>query len=59
MATGDKNQPKTPAAKAEKFSYTVRSRLDHDGETYEPGSTVELTEAQAAPMLGGALEIPQ
>jgi hypothetical protein len=59
MATGDKNPTKTPAAKAEKFSYTVRSRLEHDGVTYEPGSEVELTEAQATPMLGGALEIPK
>ena len=60
MATANKSEPKAPTtAKAEKFSYTVRSRIEHDGVAYEPGSEVEMTEAQAAPLLGGALEIPQ
>jgi hypothetical protein len=36
--------------------YEVTSRLDHDGETYLPGDTVALTEAQAAPLLGGAVK---
>lgn len=28
----------------------IKSHLTHDGKTYEPGQTVELTEAQAAAM---------
>ena len=32
--------------------HLVLSPLDHDGERYEPGDTVHLTPAQAAPLLG-------
>lgn len=39
-------------------AYTViRSPLSHDGETYQPGERIELTEAEALPLLGvGAIE---
>jgi hypothetical protein len=32
--------------------YKVLGMLHHDGEAYEEGSEVELTEKQAAPLLG-------
>lgn len=41
---------------AKTADYKVLSRLDHDGETYMPGKTVTLTEEQAKPLLGGAIE---
>lgn len=41
-------KPKGPTA-----TYTVlRSAIDHDGETYQPGAPIALTEAEAAPLLG-------
>lgn len=36
-------------------SYIVQSPLDHDQKRYMPGSTVELTEEQAAPLLAAAV----
>jgi|GEM_PF-3732522 len=48
-------KPKGPTGK-----YTVvRSPLSHNGETYQPGEPIELTEAEAAPLLGvNAIEAP-
>ncbi|MEY2686664.1 MAG: hypothetical protein RL375_862 [Pseudomonadota bacterium] len=40
-----------PAAPAT-ADYLVVSPLDHDGTRYAPGSTIALTERQAAPLLG-------
>ena len=40
-------------------AYLVISRLDHDGESFAPGDTVELTQAQAAPLLGQAVAAPR
>lgn len=39
---------------AVKASYEVTSPLEHDLVRYEVGETVELTEAQAAPLLDRA-----
>lgn len=39
------------AAKGEKRSYPVLDVLRHDGDDYGPGDTVDLTDAQAAPLL--------
>lgn len=44
---------KTEGAKA---SYEVTSPLEHDGDRYEVGSTVELTPAQAEPLLGNTVK---
>lgn len=52
--TAETKGAKTKAATAE---FTVVSRLDFDGETYMPGDTVELTEAQALPLIGGAIKV--
>lgn len=40
---------KAPAAAK---TYEVTSPLNHDLVDYEVGSTIELTEAEAAPLLG-------
>lgn len=57
MATSNpKNTSASKAEDAPKAEYEVLSRLDHDGETYLPGSTVQLTDAQAAPLIGGAIK---
>jgi hypothetical protein len=37
--------------KAALKSYTVVSELDHDGERFEAGDSVELTAAEAAPLI--------
>jgi hypothetical protein len=37
--------------KADKATYTVVSPLNHDNEPYAVGEEVELTEAQAAPLV--------
>ncbi len=48
---------KTPtAADAPKASYTVIAPLSHDQFDYAIGETVELTEAEAKPLLGLAVE---
>lgn len=36
-------------------TYTVTSPLDHDQVLYQPGEPVDLTDAQAAPLLGLAI----
>lgn len=46
----------TPAADAPKASYTVTAPLSHDQIDYAPGETVELTEAEATPLLGLAVQ---
>jgi hypothetical protein len=43
---------KTAAEKAEKATYVVVSPLDHDQVRYALGEEVELTEAEAEPLLG-------
>lgn len=43
-------------AKAETAPYTVLSHLDHDGAPYEVGDEVELTAAQAEPLLGSVVK---
>ena len=43
---------KAAQADGETKTFDVISPLDHDQERYEPGEQVELTEAQAAPLLG-------
>jgi len=48
----DSADKKEPAAEA---GYKVLSNLDHDGQLFAPGDTVYLTEAQAKPLLGGAI----
>ena len=49
------SKPKGAPAK-----YTVRrSPVEHDGETYRPGETIELTAAEAGPLLAvAAIEAP-
>lgn len=37
--------------------YSVLSPLDHDGVRYAIGETVELSEAQAAPLLDHTVEL--
>lgn len=37
-------------------TYTVTSPLDHDQVLYQPGEPVDLTDAQAAPLLGLAIK---
>lgn len=57
MATSPSKSAETSKPKETSTSeYEVLSRLDHDGETYLPGSTVQLTDAQAAPLIGGAVK---
>lgn len=51
MATNKKD--KAPAAKA---SYVVTSPLQHDMELYQVGDPIELTDAEAAPLLGRAVK---
>lgn len=41
----------TRAEKAATQSFTVLSKLDHDGEVYQPDDAVELTADQAKPLL--------
>jgi len=55
MATAAKTA-ETKSAKGATAEFEVVSRLDHGGETYMPGDTVELTEAQALPLIGGAIK---
>jgi len=43
---------KTPGADAPKAPYVVTSPLEHDQERYEIGAEIELTDAQAEPLLG-------
>jgi hypothetical protein len=38
--------------------YKVKSPLNHNNEEFKIGSTVEMTEEQAKPLLGGALALP-
>lgn len=45
-----------PAEAAPKRTYTVTSPLDHDQVRYEVGAEVQLTDAQAAPLLGFAVQ---
>lgn len=41
-------KPKGPTG-----AYTVlRSAIDHDGETYQPGAPIALTQDEATPLLG-------
>lgn len=40
-----------PKAEQTAGSYIVQSPLDHDGERYAPGDSVELSEDQAKPLL--------
>ena len=48
---------KQAAAAATTAGYEVISPLDHDGEHYAVGETVDLTEAQAAPLLGNTVKL--
>lgn len=58
MATADKTTvSKTATAKAATAEFQVVSRLEHNGDTYMPGDTVELTEAEALPLIGGAIKV--
>lgn len=50
-------ESKKTTAKSATAQFEVVSRLEHDGETYMPGDTVELTEAQALPLIGGAIKL--
>ena len=43
------------AAPTETKVYKVISPLDHDGEHYDINDPVELTELQAAPLLGSVV----
>lgn len=49
MATNPKTPKKDESPKA---LYVVISALEHDGERYEEGAEIELTETQAKPLLG-------
>lgn len=53
MATAAK---KAGAAAPTTSTYTVISPLEHDLELYAVGKEVELTEAQAAPLLGHTVQ---
>lgn len=44
------------ATQETKTKYEVTSLLRHDGKRYEAGSSVMLTDAQAAPLLGRAIK---
>lgn len=44
--------PETKAAAATTARYEVVSPLRHDGEPYAVGDEIDLSEAQAAPLLG-------
>ena len=58
MATAaSATEGKKTTAKAATAQFEVVSRLDHGGETYMPGDTVELTEAEALPLIGGAIKV--
>ena len=46
---------KVGAAAPATRTYKVTSRREHDGELYAVGDEVELTEGQAAPLLGLAI----
>ena len=47
------SNPKTTASASPKPQvYIVISPLEHDGDQFAPGATIELTDAQAAPLLG-------
>lgn len=47
------NQKPVPKPKDQtKRTYTVVSNLQHDGFDYDPGEDVELTKAEAEPLLG-------
>lgn len=48
---------KQAAAAATTAAYEVVSPLDHDGDHYAVGDTVDLTEAQAAPLLGNTVKL--
>lgn len=50
MATASKAAQ--AAAKGTLKTYEVISPLQHDLESYAPGDPIELTDAQAAPLLG-------
>lgn len=40
-------------------TYTILSPVEHDGERYEIGATIDLEDAQAAPLLAlAAIEGP-
>lgn len=41
-----------------KAVYKVLSNLEHDQVLYAPGDEVELTEAEAAPLLNHTVEAP-
>lgn len=47
--------PKAARAEQTRATYTVASPLEHDGDLYAPGDPVELTEAEAAPLLAGGV----
>lgn len=49
MAT---KQPADKAPAGATATYEVVSRLDFNGETFEAGTTVELTQKEAEPLLG-------
>ena len=48
------NAPKAATAPAgKKKTYKVLQNLRHDGKGYRPGSTVDLLDSHAAPLLQG------
>lgn len=49
-------QVKKPAAEGPTAVYEVTSPLKHDGVDYAVGEGIELTEAQAAPLLGHTVQ---
>jgi hypothetical protein len=48
---------KKPADEGPKQLYEVTSPLNHDGEDYAIGDQVELTDAQAEPMLAHTVKL--
>lgn len=51
MATKPATRAEKAAERSQTQSFTVLSKLDHDGEVYQPDDTVELTADQAKPLL--------
>lgn len=56
---GAKATDAVPDAAADELPrYTAQSRLLHDGQAYEPGEPVALTDADAAPLLAAGAIAP-
>jgi len=57
MSGAKKKEAVTKAAGGDAVSYRVISPLSHDGVLYEIDESIELTEQQAAPLLGHTLQV--